>query len=97
MTFKVIISEEAMDDIRLASKWYEKQKKGLGKEFLNSIKDYKAVLKSNHYFVKRYKQVHTIPIKHFPFLIHYTIDKNAKVVLIVAVLHTSLNPESNWV
>ncbi len=33
MTFKVTISEEAMDDIRLASRWYEKQKKGLGKNF----------------------------------------------------------------
>jgi mRNA-degrading endonuclease RelE of RelBE toxin-antitoxin system len=96
MTFKVIISEEAMDDIRLASRWYEKQKKGLGKEFLGSIKEYKSILKSNPYFVKRYKQVHTIPIKRFPFMIHYTIDKNAQVVLIVAVLHTSLNPESNW-
>ncbi len=29
-------------------------------------------------------------------MIHYSIDKNAQIVLIVAVLHTSLNPESNW-
>lgn len=85
------------DDIRLASKWYEKQKKGLGKEFLKAIKEYKVILKSNPFFVKRYKQVHTIPIKHFPFMLHYIINKHTQIVLIVAVLHTSLNPESNWV
>ncbi len=67
MTFKVTISEDAIDDIRLASKWYEKKKKGLGKEFLGAIKEYKAKLKSNPYFIKRYKQVHTIPIKPLSF------------------------------
>jgi hypothetical protein len=30
-------------------------------------------------------------------MIHYTIDKQAQIVQIIAVLHTSLNPESNWV
>lgn len=97
MRFKITIVPDAMDDMRLAAKWYNKQKKGLGNEFIARIKECEAVLKINPYFFKRYKQIHTLPLKQFPFLIHFSINESAKNVTILAILHTSLNPETKWV
>lgn len=96
MKFKITILPDAKDDIGLAVKWYNKQKKGLGGEFIDSIQEAVKVLKTNPFFVKRYKEVHTLPLKRFPFMIHYLIDESAGTIIILAVLHTSLNPESNW-
>src|SRR5215469_8329352 len=96
MKFTVVILPEARDDIRLAAKWYNKQKKGLGKEFISSVKESIKVLKVNPFFVKRYKEIHTLLLKQFPFMIHFVIDESSKTVTILAVLHTSLNPTLNW-
>jgi len=92
MRFKVTIVPDAMDDMHLAARWYNKQKKGLGNEFVARIKECEAVLKTNPYFFKRYKHIHTLPLKQFPFL----INESAKKVIILAILHTSLDPETKW-
>jgi toxin ParE1/3/4 len=97
MRFKVTIVPDAMDDMRLAAKWYNKQKKGLGNEFVARVKECEDVLKINPYFFKRYKQIHTLPLKQFPFLIHFSINESAKKVTILAILHTSMYPKTKWV
>lgn len=96
MKYKVTIVPAASDDIRLAAKWYDKQRKGLGKEFIASLREGKELLTTNPYFVIRYKKVHTLPLQRFPFLVHFVIDKRNKTVTILAVLHTSLDPKKNW-
>lgn len=33
-------------------------------------------------------------VKDFPYLIHFTINDSLKIILIIAVIHTSRNPET---
>lgn len=95
MIFKITILPSAKSDLDIARKWYSKQQKGLGRTFLNKFKEYQSILETNPHFFKRYKNVHTLPMKQFPFMIYFNIDVKNRSVLILAVLHTSINPR-NW-
>ena len=93
MKFTVVILPEAKQDLRLSATWYNKQRKGLGKRFLSQVRKSKTVLQSNPHFAERHKHVHTLPLRKFPFMIHFSIDKSKMTVTILAVLHTSQNPD----
>ena len=95
MSFKIIIGPEARLDIQEAIDWYNKQQKGLGKKFHSTVLKHINSLIKNPNFEIRYDSVHCLPLKNFPFMIHFTIDNAKKLVAIRAVFHTSLNP-TNW-
>lgn len=95
MSFKIIIEPEARLDIQEAIDWYNKQQKGLGKKFHSAVLKHINSLIKNPNFEIRYDSVHCLPLKNFPFMIHFTIDNAKKLVAIRAVFHTSLNP-TNW-
>ncbi len=92
--YKVFISPSATDDVKKASKWYNKQKLGLGKKFVTSIRSTMVYIKENPYIAKiRFDDVHVVVVKQFPFSIHYKIKEELKTILIHAVLHDSRNPD----
>ena len=93
MKYKVLVTPEAKQDLKVAAIWYNKQRKGLGKIFLSSIREALKTLQRNPFFAIRYKNVHTLPLKKFPFMIHFVIEKESKSVTILAALHTSMNPD----
>ena len=93
MKFEVFIFPEAKQDLKLAAVWYDKQQKGLGKKFLSCVRQSKKVLRSNPHFVKRHGNIHTLPLRQFPFMIHFLINQDKMTVIVLAVLHTSQSPE----
>lgn len=91
MRYSILISEAAEIDIKEGFLWYEKQQNGLGSMFqkhiskaIESIKD--SPLKTQI----RYDQTRVSFLKKFPYGIHYVL--NDKVIIIVAVFHTSQDP-----
>ena len=95
MAFKVKIEPDAHLDIQEAITWYNKQQKGLGKKFHNAVPTHIDSLTKHPNFEIRYDTVHCLPLKKFPFMIHFTIDEPQIIVSVRAVFHTSLNP-TNW-
>lgn len=93
MKFEIVILPEAKQDLKLAAGWYNKQQKGLGKKFLSRVRQSKKIIQSNPYFVKRQGNIHTLPLRQFPFMIHFLIDENKNTVTVLAILHASQNPE----
>ncbi len=93
MTYKSVIENLAKEDLRIATKWYDTQRKGLGKTFLASVKKTIAQIK-NHPFIAqiRYFEIHTTVVDIYPYLVHYYIDPDRKAVIVIAVLHTSRDP-----
>jgi toxin ParE1/3/4 len=90
--YSLSIAEAAENDIREAFLWYEKQKEGLGKRFEERIN--KAVESIQRNPVKtqiRYNNVRIFFLAKFPFGIHFQVIENH--ILIVAVFHTSQDPE----
>ena len=83
MKAKKLISTFAKADLSDASKWYEKQQKGLGKRFLNEMKEAFEIICNNPTgFQIRYDDCRIYFTKIFPYSIHYQY-----------IFHTARNPQ----
>jgi toxin ParE1/3/4 len=94
MAHKIVLDPKAILDIQKAIDYYDDQQIGLGLKFERNLdKHFTAILKNPFYQV-RYDDVHCLPVKKFPFMIHFIIEN--EIIRIVAVFHTSLSPDENW-
>ena len=92
MKYKIQIEPEAQLDIQEAIAWYNEQQKGLGKKFHSEVKIYIKHLKTNPFYEIKYDDVRCLPIKRFPYTVHFTVDDTDKIVIIRAIFNTSRNP-----
>ena len=93
MRYNVVVDRRAMIDIRKAAVYYDDKSAGLGTRFKNTLSEYFDMLAKSPAFQIRYKNVRCIPMKEFPFMVHFSIDKKTNTVLVHAVFHTSINPD----
>ena len=95
MIYRLIILEEADQDIHESFRWFEDQQKGLGKRFLDELELYFDIL-SKHptIFQIKKKNLRAAPLKTFPFLIIYEIEESD--IVIYAVFHTSQDPKKKF-
>lgn len=92
-----ILSGKAQKEISKAWEWYEDRQRGLGDRFLKELKNRISLIEQNpDRYPSRYKSFKETSIPVFPFLIIYRISKKKKVVRIVSVFHTSLNPKQKY-
>lgn len=97
MKYEIQVDDRATDDVEKAAGYYENQQRGLGNKFIESVeKHLDYLMKTAHYQV-RYKNVRSLPVQPFPFMIHFTIDEKKHLIKIHAIIHTSLDPNKNWV
>ena len=91
--YRISIDIEAVQDIQDATDWYNEQHPGLGRHFQKQVKTQVNSLKKNaRGYAIRYENVRFALIKKFPFLVHFVLNENQKIVEVIAVLHTSRNP-----
>ncbi|WP_423130296.1 hypothetical protein [Gaoshiqia sp. Z1-71] len=93
MSFRIKIEPEAHQDIQEGITWYNQRQSGLGRKFHSEVKVYIEKLKINPFFQIRYDEVHCLPMKQYPYMLHYTVDKECKVVTIRGVFKTSRTPK----
>jgi len=92
--YKVLIGKAALLDIRDAKGWYNKCLPNLGSYFHDVVKKQISTLSKNGgIYVVRYKSVHCMPVKKFPYLVHFTINENKGAIEVFAVIHTSRSPD----
>jgi hypothetical protein len=90
MSFKIIYHPEVLSDIRNAVDWYNGQQNGLGDRFHSTIKEHLDFLKNSASgFAIRYDEVHCMPIRKFPYMVHYRIDITHKIIKVEAILNTN--------
>jgi plasmid stabilization system protein ParE len=91
--YKIEILPLAKNDIQDAAGWYNNRQIGLGKRFTKEVRK-KVNLIKNHPkgFTIKYENIRTAVLDVFPFMIHYTVNDNDKIIVVSAVLHTSRNP-----
>jgi len=93
MRYEVLVGARALADLRQAIDYYNTQQKGLGKKFELVIDKHFSEIGKNPFYQLRYSFIRCLPLKKFPFMIHYFVDEKRKKVFIVSVLHTSKNPD----
>ena len=92
--YKIVVEPDALQDIQEATDWYNEQLKGLGSRFQKQVVTQVNTLKKNPLgYAIRYAAVRCMIVKKFPFMVHFTIDENQKLVEVFAVYHTSRNPK----
>jgi hypothetical protein len=93
MPFRIKIDKDAKLDIQEGIYWYNSRKKGLGKEFHQEVKDFFDVLRNTQFFQVRYDETRCLPLKKFPYMIHYSVDEKNQMIIVRAIFNTSRNPK----
>jgi plasmid stabilization system protein ParE len=95
--FSGILSIRAQKEIIEAWEWYEERQQGLGDRFIKELTDRIRLVEQNpDRYPTRYKSYKETPVPVFPFLIIYRLNRKKKLVRIVSVFHTSLNPKKKF-
>lgn len=95
MEFIVDIDPKALQEVQEAVDYYEDQQPGLGVRFEATLNGYLTKLETNPFYRVRYENVHCLPMREFPYMLHFTVDENRMTVTVRSVMHTSKSPE-NW-
>lgn len=74
-------TDRAKEDLEVAFVWYERQRRGLGFEFLDCVESaVKSIIQRPEMFRVHYSVFLGCVIRRFPFSIFYTIEGNEIVV-----------------
>lgn len=93
MAFTLVIDLRAIRDVQQAIDYYDEQQAGLGQRFEAVLNIHLLTLEKNPFFRIRYDNVHCLPVEKFPYIVHFTVDEDQKVVTVRAVFHTALDPK----
>lgn len=74
-------TDRAGDDLALAFSWYERQRRGLGFDFLDCVEaGLQNIIENPEMYGIRYSNFRSCIIRRFPFSIFYTIESDEIVV-----------------
>ena len=96
MLFEIILEKRALRDLDKGVEYYNEQQKGLGRRFSKEVNTAFNTLIKNPFFQIRYDDIRCLPLKKFPFMIHFSVDEKQKSVIVFAIIHDSLDPEKNY-
>ena len=91
MNYRLSILPEAENDLAEARFWYEKQRDGLGAEFLDCVGEvFQRLQESPLIHAEVHRGVRRTLVRRFPFVVYYRVEHD--VVEILAVLHGRRGP-----
>ncbi len=94
MKYELVLRRQAKADIRRAARWYESQRRGLGKEFVLEVDAAIARIEANP---EQYQIVHRnlrrSIARRFPYGIFYRIEGSSVIVFAIVHLHQD---ETTW-
>jgi len=88
----ILYTDRSKTDVELAFAWYEKQRHGLGFEFLDCLENgLKSILENPEKFQLKYSNFRGCVIRRFPFSIFYTIEQTE--IIVHSVFDNRQDPE----
>jgi len=91
VTFEILLRPEAEQDLSDAAVWYEEQRQGLGREFIDAVLAvFSTLAKTPRLYPVVHRRTRRAIMRRFPFGIFYREEKTMLVV--IAVMHGSRNP-----
>jgi len=86
-------TERSKADVELAFAWYEKQRRGLGFDFLDCVENgLKSILENPEKYQLKYSIFRGCVIRRFPFSIFYTIEETQ--IIVHSVFDDRQDPET---
>jgi plasmid stabilization system protein ParE len=93
MSFLVLASPKAEQDIEEAAVYYSMINGQLGLQFIDRLIETVRILESNPFFAIRYKNIRTVRLRQFPYLIHFLVREENEKVIILAVIYAGSEPK----
>lgn len=91
---RLVYTERAFADIDLTMEWYEKQRAGLGHEFLDCLETtITSILDHPEIYPVKYKNIRSGSIRRFPFSVFYTAKDQG--IIVHAVFDNRQSPDKN--
>jgi len=92
MKKKIDYSDAAQDDLQESYDWYEKQRQGLGEEFLDEVEQHLIFIENTPQSFPIYQHNYrSCKLKRFPFKIIYSVEGTSLKVW--AVYHHKRDPK----
>ena len=78
---KINFTSRSKKDLDVAISWYERQRRGLGLDFLDCVEvAIVSITENPNMYRLYYSQFRGCTVKRFPFVIYYTIEECSIVV-----------------
>jgi hypothetical protein len=95
--FNIGLHPDIQFDLREAVDYYNSKRENLGDRFYaNARAKMKSLSTDALLYSIKYADVRCVEVPHFPYLIHYRVFSNKKLVLVEAVINMSKDPDANW-
>jgi hypothetical protein len=95
--FSVVKHDELNDDLQTIVDYYNEQKPTLGNDFFFCVLKQMKQLKNDCFLYEvKYQNIRCVQVFGFPYLIHYKISEESKLVYILAIIGMKQDPDSNW-
>src|SRR5690606_21313520 len=96
VSYDIDLLTKAKFELNEAYNWYECCLEGRGTRFLREIDYYLLKLSSDPaiYQIRFEDEIRVAPLKVFPYLIVYWIDRKKEKVIVLSVFHSNRNPNS---
>ncbi|SEP42925.1 ParE toxin of type II toxin-antitoxin system, parDE [Nitrosovibrio sp. Nv6] len=86
----LIVTLQAFNDVAQARDWYEKQRPGLGADFVSKVEEALEMIESNPMlYPALVKDARRANMKRFPYGIWFKVEKEP---VVIACLHHRRNP-----
>jgi plasmid stabilization system protein ParE len=93
MAANLVVLPEADQDTTDAANWYEWQRPGRGRKFSARVQDcIRAILRTPRAFTAIAGPYRKAVVRRFPYVVAYRYDDATDTVTVVAVFHTSRDP-----
>lgn len=94
MSLPLVFQAGVRDEIDVAYVWYERQRQGLGEEFLTAVQSVLDQVERNpELHAPMYENVRHTRVKRFPYAVYYRIEPNR--IAVIAVHHSKRDPR-DW-
>jgi plasmid stabilization system protein ParE len=88
---KITYTDRSKDDLEVAFEWYEKQRRGLGFDFLDCVEaSIINIISFPEMFQEVYSNFRRCIVRRFPFSIFYTIGNDE--IVVHAIFNNHLDP-----
>lgn len=93
MNMPVVLRPESQEDLLRARDWYQRQRAGLGDEFIDAFDQFLGrIQNSPAMYAVAYKQVRRGKLRRFPYVVYYRVlDERIEII---AILHGSRDPRA---
>ena len=93
MEFKVEVLRRANLELCETYEYYERLATNLGAKFIGDYENHLDTLYNIPFFENKYNKIRVLPLKIFPYSIHFSVDEVKKLVTIHAVISDRRNPD----